>query len=81
MLEKLYEKLLASLGLEFSQSSVVNSSKSVSRKYASKPIQLRSKNVVYPDNRLEKEIQNLYSEIREMQKTQRSKLERFAPCV
>lgn len=45
-------------------------------KNATSPIEVNSQNVVYPDGRREREIEALYTEIRELQKQNREKAEK-----
>lgn len=52
------------------------SKKYSSTKYTSKPIEFKNKNIVYPDNKTEKEIKALYSEIRDLQAKNREKIEK-----
>ena len=48
--------------------------KCVSNKYASHTIELKNKNIVYPENKVAKDIEALYAEIREQQAKYREKI-------
>ena len=67
MLEKLYENVLHLLGIESKEPKVPRKNWCSSKKFVTEPIELHNNNVVYPDNRTEREIEKLYEEIREMQ--------------
>ena len=45
-------------------------------KNATSPLEFKSKNVVLPNNKTEKEIQNLYAEIRELQAQNKEKADK-----
>ena len=64
LIEKIFGVLTSNTKVDVS-SSIISRSKKV--KNATSPIEFKSKNVVMPNDKEEKEIQALYSEIREFQ--------------
>lgn len=64
LIEKIFGVLTSNTKADVS-SSIISRSKKV--KNATSPIEFKSKNVVMPNDKKEKEIQALYSEIRELQ--------------
>lgn len=65
-----FEELLANIGFNKNKHNIT--AKKLS-KYTTTPIELHNTNIVYPDNKLEKEIQCLYAEIRDIQSKSSSK--------
>ena len=57
-----------------SLSKYYNDKKYSNTKYSTSPIKFKNKNIVYPNNKTEKEIEALYSEIRELQAKNRDKI-------
>lgn len=75
MFTEFFEKFFGTLNLGTkSVKSSVSSKHVKSIKNATLPIELKSKNIVMPDNKTEKEIQTLYAEIRELQAQNREKI-------
>ena len=64
LIEKIFGVLTSNTKADVN-SSIISRSKKV--KNATSPIEFKSKNVVMPNDKEEKEIQALYSEIRELQ--------------
>lgn len=55
---------------------VVNFKRRSNIKYVTPVFDLKNDNVVYPDNKTQKEIQDLYAEIKELQAKNREKINR-----
>ena len=58
------------------QSSVVNFKRRSNIKYVTPVFDLKNDNVVYPDNKTQKEIQDLYAEIKVLQAKNREKIKK-----